>query len=921
MKKLLCCVLMVLGTVSLFSQTAIKGKVLDGKTKEAIGQASIRVMSVKDSAFVTGGVSDDKGAFNVNVKQGKYIVSVSFLGYATVYKNVTPATFNLGEINLGEDSHLLKEAVVKGKAIEVAVKGDTVEYNADAYKTQPSAVVEDLVKKLPGAQVATDGTITVNGKTIKKILVDGKEFFSDDPKVASKNLPASMVQKLQVVDRKSDMSTMTGFDDGNEETVINLKVRPGMKEGLFGNAYAGLGSKDRYETNAMVNYMKNNNQFTFIGGMNNTNNAGFTDFASSMFGNNRPPRGISFGNNNGVTASKNGGLNFSSDLKSNLTLGGNLRYGFSDNDVTSNSYMRTFNTAGDQYTTNNSGGRNESQNLGVNLKMDWKADSLTRIIFSPSIQYNKNNNYQTSQFYTTEANLTDTINKGNTLYDSDGHGVTLSGQLDVSRKLNAAGRTVSTTIKGGLTNADSDGDNNSDTHYLTVTGKDESYKQKFTQDDKSNNWSGFFSYVEPLNKTNFIQLTYQYANTHSESDKVTEQNGVQMDNYTRNLQTDFQTHNVSLNYKLAKPKYNLTMGVGVEPSKLNVDITSPDATQVQSVTKKVTNFSPNAQFNYMWSKSKNLRLDYRGISSQPSASQLTDGIPSGTSITLGNVDLKPSFEHRINLRLQNFNAEKGSATMLFGRFSYTMRDIVSATSVDAIGKRTTTYQNTDGNYNGNVRFMFNQPIFNKLLTLSSMSYANYGRSKGFVNSETNIAKTTNLQENLGLSYRSDLFDFSVRGNLSYQNINNSLSGQTNQNTYQYGAYASSTVYLPKDFSFDTDLDYSTNSGYSSGFKQNQWLWNASISKQIFKDKSGTVRLKVYDILNQRNNISRTSTSSYIQDTYSNGISRYVILHFVYKFQMFKGGAKKSDMEMSRFGPGGHGGRGPGDGPGGRGPSE
>ncbi len=907
MRKLLISLLFILAGLSAFAQTAfsIRGKVLDKKNKMAIGQASIRVMNAKDSSFVAGGVSNDNGLFSVTTKSGNYIVGVSFLGYTAVYKNVSPSSPSIGEIYLGEDSHLLKEAVVTGKAIEVTVKGDTVEYNADAYKTQPSAMVEDLVKKIPGAEVSTDGTITINGKTIKKILVDGKEFFSDDPKVASKNLPASMVQKLQVLDRKSDMAQMTGFDDGNEETVINLQVRPGMKEGLFGNAYAGGGTKDRYEGNAMVNYMKDNSQYTFLGGINNTNNAGFTDFASNMFGGNRPPRGLSFGSNNGITASKNGGFNFSSELTKKLTLGGNIRYGNTDNDVISNSYTQTFITAGDQYTTSKAGGRNKSQNLGGNLKMDWKVDSLTRVIFTPSIQYNKNDNFQTNVFNTTKANLTDTINRGNTLYDSNGHGLDLNGQLDVSRKLDSRGRTLSTTLKGGISDADSGGDNNSDTYYLTVSGENENYKQQFTQKDKSNNWSGFLSYVEPLGNNHFVQLTYEYANKHSESDKLTKENGDTIANYTRNLQTDFQTHNVSLNYKLVRSKYNLTLGVGLEPSKLNVDITSPDPTQIQSVTKSVANFAPNAQFNYLWSRSKNLRLDYRGISSQPTSSQLTNGIPSGTSQTLGNADLKPTFEHRINLRMQNFNPEQGSATMLFSRFSYMLRDIVSSTSVDSIGKRTTTYANTDGTFSGNARFIFNKPIFNKKLSVNSMSYGQYSRGKSFINTESNVAKTTNLQENLGVSYRSDLFDVSVRGNISYQNINNSLPGQTNQETFQYGGNASSTVYLPKGFSFDTDADYSTNSGYSSGFKQNQWLWNASFSKQLFKDKSGTIRVKVYDILNQRNNIARTSTSEYIQDTFSNGISRYVIVHFVYKFQMFKGGMKQTDMEFPRFGgPGG-----------------
>lgn len=904
MRHLLFFLLFLSAVLSVNSQTInIKGTVIDKSNKEAVEAASVRILNQKDSTYVTGSSTNSSGAFSVNVKSGNYIVSVSFLGYSSIYKNVTPATANVGIMYLGEDAHLLKEAVVTGKAVEVKVNGDTIEYNADAYKTQPSAVVEDLIKKIPGATVGTDGSITVNGKTIQKILVDGKEFFSNDPKIASKNLPASMVQKLQVLDRKSDMSQMTGFDDGNDETVINLQVRPGMKEGLFGNAYAGYGSNKRYEANAMANYMKDNNQYTFIGGLNNTNNAGFSDFASSMFGNNRPPRGISFGNNNGITVSKNGGFNFSSDLTPKLTLGGNARYGNLDNNVISNSYTQNFLSTGNQYTTSKSTGDNKSQNLGLNLRMDWKPDSLTRVIFTPTLQYNTNDNYQTSNAFTTKGN--DTINTSKTLYDANGHGTTLGGQMDISRRLNAKGRTLSATFIGGLTNSNSNGLNNSATTYPTDVNANTNLMQNFTQKDDSRNWSGFVSYVEPLNKTNFLQLTYKYANTHSESDKNTNDSTGVVAAYTRNLTTDFQTHNVSLNYKIVGEKYNFTVGIGLEPSKLNVNITSPDSAQVQSVAKTVTNFAPNAQFNYYWSKMKNLRIDYQGSSSQPSSSQLTDGIPSGTTQTLGNADLKPSFQHNLRLRFRNFNPKEGSAMFMMGNFSYTLNDIVSMSNVNSnTGQRLTTYTNVNGDFSGNVRGMINQPVFNKLFSISNMAALSYTRSKSFINSDQNISKNYTISENPGINYRSDLMDLSMRGNFTYQNILNSLKGQTNQSTYTYGGYADATLYLPANFSFDSDVTYSTNSGYSSGFKQNQWLWNMSLSKSVMKNKAGTIQVKIYDILNQRQNISRTASSESISDSFTNGISRYFMVHFVYKFQLFKGGMKQSDMDL-RGAFGGH----------------
>ncbi len=902
MKRLLFTHLMLLIALIAYSQNyTITGRVVDAKTKKPIEFANIRILT-PEKKFVVGASTNTDGAFSLNVKDGAYKIETTYLGYDTAYTDVTKAKAKVGDILLKESSILLKEAVVTGKIVEVVVKGDTVEYNADAYKTQPSAVVEDLIKKLPGAEISSDGTITINGKTVKKILVDGKEFFSDDPKVASKNLPASMVQKLQLLDKKSDMSEMTGFDDGNEETVLNLQVRPGMKQGLFGNAYAGYGTKDRYEANAMVNYMQNSNQYSLLAGSNNTNNAGFSDFASSMFSGNRP-RGISFGNNNGITTSHNGGLNFNSEPSESLKIGGDVRYGHSGNDVLTRSYTQTFNTAGDQYTTKIADGLNKSSNFGANLRFNWKVDSLTRIIFRPSVQYNVNDNAQRTEFFTTEANLTDTINKGKTDYQSEGKGLNLSGTLELSRKLNTAGRTLSGSLSGGLKNQKEEGTNDSWTDYI-ATGQYESYKQRFTQKDKSGNWAGYLSFVEPLGNKTYLQLTYKYSNTHSTSDKQTYQADTLANDYTRYLTTDFATHNASLNFKMERSKVELTVGVGVEPSKLDVAITNPDGTQNQSVSQSVVNFAPNARFRYKWGKQQNLQIDYRGTSSQPSSSQLIDGIPSGTSITKGNAELKPSFSHRMDIRMRNFNTERGSAVMLFGGINYTLDDIVSSSQVDASGRRITQYTNVDGNYSGNLRFIVNQPLTKKLFTVSNMAYAGYSRSKAFINGDVNVARTLNLQESLGLNFRSSVFDMNIRGNISYQNIDNSLAGQTDRSTYQYGMYASSTVYLPFNFTLDTDVDYSTNSGYSSGYKQNQWLWNASLAKTIFKDKSGTIRLKVYDILNQRNNISRTSTSEYIQDSFYNGLTSYAMVHFVYKFQIFKGGAKQSDMEVRPFGPGG-----------------
>lgn len=906
----------------------ISGKLIDKKTKETVIQANILVLQQKDSTMVTGKVSDKNGSFSIPVKNGNYIVHISFIGYRDVFKNVAITQANrsvdLGTIELSDDDILLSETVVTAKAPEIVVKGDTVEYNADSYKVTESAVVEDLLKKMPGVEVDSEGKITVNGREVKKIMVDGEEFFSSDPKVASKNLPAKMVNKLQILDRKSDFSQMTGFDDGDEETIINLTVKSGMKEGLFGNAFAGYGSKDRYEGNAMVNYMKNKDQFTFLGGINNTNNAGFSDISSSMFGGmggGRRGGGMGFGGQNGISKSANTGLNFSKQFASNFKLGGNVRYGLTDNDVTSKTYTENILQSGNTYETENSFGNNYSQNVNMELRMEWDIDTLTKVMFRPSASLYKNRRSETTDFNTTRIDG-DTINSGNSNYFSDGTGNNLNGSLEVSRKLNSKGRVLSVQLGGGSNSSENEGDNLSNTYYSG--GNADIIDQRFVNKNSGNNWNGMVSYVEPIGKNNFIQLAYSYRNNYSESDKDTRTkdaagNYTVLDStYSKRLENDFENHRAELNFRSMREKYDYTVGFSVQPSK-STSKTFIGTDLIDDYSQNVLNFAPMARFNYRWSRQNNLRIDYDGSTNQPSVTQLSSvvDVSNPLNVTIGNPDLKPAFNHNLRVRYRNFNAEKNQSYMFMMNGGSTMNDIVSSLTTDvATGQKTTTYENVNGNWNVNGRFMTTQPFKNIKFSLFSMSFAGYTNSNGFSNGDKNTSKRTNLAQDLGLNYRSDLFDFSVRGNINYNNLNNSLEGQLDQEYFNYGGSASTTIYLPLDFSIESDINYSTNSGYSSGFKQEETLWNASVQKQLFKQKNGTIRFKIYDILQQRSNISRSVTSNYIRDTTSNSLTSYFMFHFIYRFNIFKGGATQEDM-MPERGPRGGG---PGGGsPGGRGP--
>ena len=924
----------------ILSQSAnltLSGVVLDNTEKEKIEYASIRILAASDSAYVAGGSTNKNGQFSISLKPAKYIVRISYLGYEdhTVDVNLSKNT-SLGEILMKEDAVMLGEAVVETNAIEIMVKGDTVEYNADSYKVQESAVVEDLLKKMPGVEIDADGKITINGKEIKKIMVDGKEFFSDDPKVASKNLPAKMVEKLQVLDQKSDMSLMTGFDDGNEETVINLTVKKGMKEGIFGNGLAGYGSEDKYEGATNVNYMRNNTQVSLIGGINNTNNAGSSDLASAMFsggGGGRGPRGLRFGGQNGVTKSITGGLNFATEHSDKLKWGGDIRYGNNDNNVISNSSTEytTSDPLKKSTETSNSRGNNKSQFFATNLKFEWTPDDVTKIIFRPNVQYNTSDNIQKSDGETIfpENQINNYASLGE--YYSEGKGYKLNGNLDFSRKLSDAGRVISVGLSGGLNSSEDNGFDYNKIEYASAKA-DSIIDQQFFQDNDSHNWRVFTSYVEPLKNNNFLELSYNISNSFSETDKNSYYNKnldrlnpdySELDTkYTRNVENDFLNQNISLKFKSQREKFNYTLGVGLEPSSSKTTVITP-LENPNRIKKSFLSFAPSGQFNYFWDKRHNLRIDYKGTTNQPSTTQLGVTSQNGMNITTGNPDLKASFQNRLNLRYQNFNAERASFMMLMGRFTHTSNDIVSITTRQIDGGQKTTYANIGGNMGGNLRFIINTPLRNRNWSINSMSNVAYDIKNTYIDANKNKAKTLTLHENVGLQFRSDLIDFALRGNIQYNNMKNSISKNNNRNTFNYGGVYDFTLRLPNpmkgvtffehvlsDLTIESDINYTTNSGYSAGYKQNEWLWNASIAKQVFKNKAGTIRFKVYDILEQKSNISRTYGNDRITDTITNSLTSYCMVHFVYRFQIFKGGAKQADMEGmggGRRGPGmGHG---------------
>ncbi|MDR2042014.1 MAG: outer membrane beta-barrel protein [Tannerella sp.] len=920
-KRYLVLPLSLLLSLPAIAQVEVKGIIIEKESREPVEQAAVRLLNTKDSTFVQGVVSDEKGAFSVkNVRNGNYLLNITYLGLEPVYRslgvNGRNRSVNLGNIEMQEDAILLQEATVTAKAVEVTVRNDTVEYNADSYKVTEGSVLEDLLKKMPGVEVDQEGTVTVNGKEIKKIMVDGKEFFSNDPKVASKNLPARMVDKVQVLDKKSDMALMTGFDDGEEEAVINLTVKPGMKQGWFGNAMAGYGSNERYEGNFMVNRIFNNDQFTLMGGLNNTNNMGMSDLGASMFSGMGGGRrmGGGFGAGNGVTTSGLLGANFSKEFIPNkLTLGGNVRYSHSDN-LAESKYNTQNILPGDSTTYDYSDSRNRTvrDNLGINLRMEWKPDTLTQIIFQPDISYSRTHSEENEQSHSLDGQM-DTVNRATSYALSDGEGYDLSARLEFSRKLNSRGRVFSASLSGGMNNSYSDGLNASATQYFLYGDSSDVIDQQVRYDNSGFNYRAYVSWVEPLGRNNFLQATYRISRNKREALKNSYNNDgtgqyTELDTtYSQSTRNSATEQRASIAFKAVREKYNYTVGFNLDPSRSTTETFVGDRT-LYSMSRSVTNYSPTAQLNYIFDRRTNLRVDYDGRTTQPTMQQLqpVDDVSDPLNTTRGNPNLKPTYTNNLRLRFQKFIPENQTAFLIFANGNYILNNIVSKSTYDATtGKRVSTYENVDGNYNGNIRVIFNTPFRNKKFSVNSMSWASYSSTQGFINERENTSKELGLNERLGLNYRSDLFDFGLNGNIRYNQTKNTLQGQNDLNTYNYGGGASMTLYLPYQFQLESDINYSTNAGYTEGYEQKELLWNASASRSFFKNRAGMLRIKIYDILQQRSNISYSASASSIRYSEYNTLSSYFMVHFIYRFNIFKGGASESDMRRGdgrQFGP-------------------
>jgi len=918
MNKLHIFIVFCLIAFTAFSQKNISTKIFDSKNGQALELVTVRLFKVVDSSFVQGNQTNAEGECTLNkIPVGKYKLKASLMGYKEHVQIISmqQQDISIQNIQLIEDSKVLKEVEVKGTVARVVVRNDTLEFNAAAVKTTQNAVAEDVLKRLPGVVISADGKITINGDEIKKVRVNGKKFFGDDIEMATKNIPADLIDKIQVLEQKSEMAQLTGVDDGESERIINITFKPEKSKGAFGNVIGGLGmdinTKARYDESLFLNMIDGDAQTAITGGANNTNTS-------------RSNKGRSVStNNSGITSTQNIGINNNTTVNSKIKIGGDGSFNYTNNDTKTESNKTSYIKDAKYYNNTSTQTLSDSYSGNMRFEMEWKMDSLNTLILQPNIDYNLTNSVSNQNFKFLSDTITtstgSTKNVKNTTTVNGGFSATYSHKFP-SKK----GRIFTTNLQSSFSENDNLTDNISDKLY-NQTSTTTIINQRSTTAGSKYNIGVRMSFVEPMwNNHHLLETTLAIRNTKNTSDK--QQFGIDsIGNYSiknidycSNYENNFFKETMELNYRYLIKKYDITLGIKAEPSQ-SYSFMKYDNGEIRNLDKNVFNFAPNAKLQFSMSKKRYARIDYRGETEQPSVNQLQPVKNNSNPMieTVGNASLKPSFGNRIRMIYSNFNDSTFASFNAFANIKINKDALVLNSIYDSSGKQyNQTINTSEIPYNFSGSLLYNTPLFAKKLHFNSNTFGNIDQQYGYSAKGMNVVdpnilipignlSSTNrygLGENIGLNYSNDMGEIGTKAGVKYTSTSNNLN-PGNTITTDWSVGGNLVLNLPHSISIGTDCNFTSLKGYSA-FDQNELIWNASIDKSLFNNK-GALSLKLYDILHQRLSIRQTIGDNYIQVNSYNTLSSYFIISFSYKINKYSSSKKpiEPNGEFRQFNPG------------------
>ncbi len=924
MKKLLFIFTLFL-TSSIFAQSypfKITGTINSEKDKTAIEAATVHIEKARDSSIVTYTISNDKGKFSLEGKSFSKDVKlfISYVGMDSYSKSIEldkTSNLNLGTIFLKEESNLLSEVVIQSRA-PITVKKDTLEFNVKSFKTKKDANVEDLLKKLPGVEVDEDGKITVNGKEVNKILVNGKPFFGNDPSITTKNLTKDIIEKVQITDTKSKSEAFTGEKGDANNKTINLTIKKENNKGWFGRVSGGAGTDKRFEGAAMVNRFDNNQRFSVLASTNNINSPGFSfGEIQKMFGGGGniwiggnggfSINGRRFGGGSGIIKSKTAGATYADEFGKGLDVNTNYFYSGSTSNNESKS-NREYTLPDRKYFSNSTTtSDDENHNHSFDTDFDIEIDSTFLINIKPTFVFNKREGSSLRQEESLDKDNTLTNSYVSSAY-SKSEANNFQNRLDITKKLGAKGSFIKASITNRIDKADTEEINKST---IETFGSDPDIENRDQKSTIENNLIGLttnLTYRFPLiAKKFFLDTKYSYQRDERENKENTfdfNSTTQQYSDFNTGLSSDFtynditKTPSLELVYKTKKWRLNLGTGF-VNRTLENNDKLRPEL----SLKKEFNNLDLDASFRYRFDSKASIYFDYRLNNNAPNINQIQpfSDVTNPSNIITGNPNLKPTQNHRAFINFNKFNWQARTGFWFYLSGTLYQNQVITNTSIDDDLVRNTTYENTDGGYDFWGGGSYSKKIkLDSIVSLQLRAGTNVRASKNFniLNDIKEGAKTTSISP----VFRATL-DWnkiaSIEGNynISFSNTKYDINTVQNQNFTRHSVNIRTKTTVPKKLEWRNDIRYTYNPNVI-GFNKSAWFWNATLAYSILKDQ-GTISLKAYDLLNQNTNAQRRATSNYIEDSESTVLQQYFMLGFSWKFNSLgkKGKIKNYDFHF------------------------
>ena len=929
------------GTIAMAQNATLTGIATDKFSQKGISNATVSLKKVGDPAFTRTTTANSNGAFSFsNLEEANYTIVISSVGYLQLEKAVAIKVTeeNLGALLLEKESKELANLTVISKTAAVSQKDDTTQFSAAQYKVNPDATTEDLIKKMPGITVDKNGTVTAQGEQVKKVTVDGKDFFGDDATAAIKNIPAGVVDKIQVFDKLSDQSQLTGIDDGNSQKALNIITKSGISNAQFGRIYAGAGTDDTYSAGGNASFFKKDRRISLVGTFNNINQQNFgsqdllgvsgsgNNSRGGMMGSGRgmsgggfrgpwgPAETFTVGQNNGISTTNAIGINYADKWNKNTTVTGSYFYNNSHNNNQSSTRTNIF--EGNQYTFQNNDAVSDNFNHRINARIEYKLDTNNMLFLIPSLSFQTNKSKSTA-FVNSYLNIDDSLYNTNATNGSDKDGYNLKNNLMFRHSFHKKGRILSMGINSSFTK--NNGNTNIDGVYrfydnLNAPILPDSAQQQFVDAlGNGSSWAGNIAYNEPVGKKGRGQIQIEYnpgIQTNKSNQKTLNYDGKAYSIFDTSLTNEFNnviiTNNGGLTYRYTPNKdEQISFGFNYQATQLKSERIFPIAA---NVNQSFSNILPNASWRKKISNYSNIRMFYRASTIFPSINQLQDvvNLSNPTMVSSGNASLKQSYTHYVGGRYSYTNT-KTNRSFFAGMFLQSSMDFISnATFITAMdstieqnivirkGTQLSKPINLDGYKNLRSFMNYSFPLSTIKTTVNLNASFFYSTLPGMINYIK--TKTSTYQYNLGFTLASNIneyVDYNVNYNAAINQAQTLGTATTNNNYINHNLTAALNLLSKKGWFVQNDITYQLYDGLSGGFNQRFTLWNAAVGKKCFKGKTGEVKISVFDILKQNQSINRNITNTYLEDAQSKVLSQYFMLTFSYNLKNF-GNAKKPE---------------------------